>query len=116
MTPIEAMRAAFPTLPTVSPEALAAMQARDERACYLQRESVIFREDALAVAHFTISAWAQRYPVRSHDLGKDAALFVAAWLSAHHVGPTADNMDAALQEWQGGMFVARLQDAIARFL
>lgn len=113
MTLIEAMRAAFPTLPTVSPETLAALQARDERACYLQRESVISREDALTVAHFTLSAWAQRYPVRSFDLGKDAALFVAAWLSAHHVEPTADNMDAALQEWQGGEFMARLWAAIA---
>lgn len=97
-------------------EYAAAQRALDERALFLRQSRIISREDAYAVALFSRGTWAQRYPVRSHDLGKDCATFVADWLSARHVEPTAENMDAALQEWQDGMFVARLQLAIARFL
>ena len=94
-------------------EYAARQQALDERATFLQRRRPLSREDAYTVALFSRGTWAQRYPVRSHDLGKDCATFVADWLSARHVEPTAENMDAALQEWHGGAFVARIWAAVA---
>ncbi len=107
-----ALLASFAALPGFE-ECAAQQRALDERATYLQRRRPLSRVDALAVALFSRGTWAQRYPVKSFDLGEDAALFLADWLRSRHVGPTAENMDAALQEWQGGAFVARIWAAIA---
>ncbi len=94
-------------------EYAAQQRALDERAAYLQRRRPLSRVDALAVALFSCGTWAQRYPVRSHDLGEDAALFIADWLAKWALPPETDRMHEALAEWQGGAFVARIWAAIA---
>jgi hypothetical protein len=94
-------------------EYAAQQRALDERATFLQRRRAISREDALAVALFSRGTWAQRYPVRSFDLGGEAALFVADWLAKWALPPEADRMHEALTEWQDGAFVARIWAAIA---
>ncbi len=94
-----ALLASFAAIPGFEDWA-AQQRALDERATYLQRRRPLSREDALAVALFSRGTWAQRYPIRPHDLGEEAALFVADWLMSRHVEPTPENMDAALQEWQ----------------
>ena len=108
-----ALLASFAAIPGFEDWA-AQQRALDERATFLQRRRPLSHEDAYAVALFSRGTWAQRYPVRSFDLGGEAALFVADWLTSHAVGPTPNAMHEALAEWQDGMFVARLQLAIAR--
>jgi hypothetical protein len=89
--------------------------AIETRATYLRTRRPISREDARTIAVFSLSGWAQRYPVQGSDLGEDAALFIAEWLEARALGPSEDAMHGAVEAWQGGAFVGRMRLSIAGF-
>lgn len=81
----------------------------EERATWLRARRPIGVEDARRVALFSLGTWAQRYPVQSHDLDEDAALFLCDWLSARNVDPTEDNLHEALKEWRAHRIVDQLE-------
>lgn len=93
-------------------EAARQQAAIDERAIRLKHRFLLTDDVAALVAWFTLSGWAQRWPVQGYDLGEDAALFVAEWLCTRSVGGV-DAMHEALGEWQRGEFMRELRLRIA---
>ena len=89
-------------------EAAREAAATTERAGLLQSQRSITREDALRIAVFSRGTWAQRYPARRRDLGEDATLFVADWLSARALGAETEHMHEALDRWRDTMTAAAL--------
>lgn len=83
-------------------------QAIAARALWLREHRGIAAEDAWAIALFTLGTWAQQYPAQSYDLGQEAALFFADWLSARANGHTEDNLHAALKVWRAHEALASL--------
>ncbi len=88
-----------PTMPGMA-EYAAEQQRIVERALLLREHRPVSAEDARIIARFSLNTWAQRFPVQAYDLGQDAALFIADWLSARAVGPTEDNLHEALKAWR----------------
>lgn len=87
----------------------------ETRTTHLRARLPMSRDDARAIAKFSLGGWARNYPVMADDLGEGFALFVAEWLLAHALEPSAENMDTALREWEGGMFYGRMCAAIAGY-
>lgn len=57
-------------------------QEVEARAVWLKRQRLIDGALAISVAHFSVSAWARRYPVPARDLGADCAVYIVDHLLA----------------------------------
>lgn len=84
----------------------------EARAIRLKHRLPLADDVALRIVLFVRGGWAERYPVRSFDLGGAAEDFFGEWTLARHQS-SADALHRALDEYDGGRFMARLRAAIA---
>lgn len=89
-----ARRFRMPDLPGTA-EYIRQQQAIEERALWLRERRPVGAHDARLIARFVLGAWAERYPVQRYDLGPNATLSIADWLSARALPPTDDRMHDA---------------------